>query len=295
MKTRVRFHTDVRRGGALLRLILFLVLFAAIAVSAWIYALPAILSSTLERRTGFAVKVEKLAIDPFRTRVQLNGLVITNPSSFPRPEFVEVRSFRAQAQLDTFFTDRLVIDDGEIDVARVALIRNSESTLNAALFSERLLAARKPKGKPAPVEPPAQPYRAEDGRVMYPAPPKPPPPPPDRPVPPEKSFLIKRLVVRFEKITVEDHAGKNPASREYTLNFTHTYENIINPEQFIVGPFMKGFTAVGSAITGLIPGDMTHALSAASRPGYDLYRDATRKTGDPFRAFMQTLEETYKP
>jgi hypothetical protein len=279
-----------QQGGALLKLIIFLIVFTAIVVAAWIYFLPSILTSTLEKRTGFSVKVDKLSIDPFRNRVQFSGLVISNPSSFARAEFVEVRSFRANAQLDTFFTDRLVIDDGEIDVARVALIRNSEGTLNAALFSERLLNARKPKGKPKPPADPKAPKTPGTAPAPAPQPTK-----PIDPTAPQKSFLIKRLVVRFEKMLVEDHVGQTPVSREYTLNFSHTYENVINPEQFTIGPFMKGFTAVGSAITGLIPGDMSKTLGEATRSGTELFREATKKTGDPFRAFMQTLEETNKP
>jgi hypothetical protein len=276
-----------RQGGAMMKLVVFLIVFVAIVISAWIFFLPPILTSTLEKRTGFTVKIKSLAIDPFRNRVSFSGLVITNPESFARPEFVEVRSFRARAQLDTFFTDRLVIDDGEIDVAQVALIRNSSGTINAALFSDRLLNARKPKGKPKPAEP------AKPGQPKPPV--APPPAPTVRAELPEKSFLIKRLVVRFEKMVVEDHSGTRPVSREYTLNFTHTYENIINTDQFVVGPFMKGFTAVGSAITGLIPGDMSKTLGEATRSGTELFREATKKTGDPFRAFMQTLEETNKP
>lgn len=278
------------QGGALLKLVVFLIIFVAIVVSAWIFFLPPILTSTLEKRTGFAVKVGSLAIDPFRNRVNFSGLVISNPSSFARPEFVEVRSFRASAQLDTFFTDRLVIDDGEIDVANVALIRNSEGTINAALFSERLLNARKPKGKPKPAVDPK-----DAGKPGQPKPPAPKPVPAEPSALPEKSFLIKRLVVRFERMIVEDYTGTKPVSREYILNFTHTYENIINTDQFVVGPFMKGFTAVGSAITGLIPGDMSKTLGAATRSGSELFKEATKKTGDPFRAFMQTLEETNKP
>ena len=275
----------------MLKLVVFLVIFVAIVIAAWVFFLPPLLTSTLEKRTGFTVKVKSLAIDPFRNRVQFSGLVIANPSSFARPDFVEVRSFRAQAQLDTFFTDRLVIDDGEIDVANVALIRNSEGTINAALFSERLLNARKPKGKPKP---------PEDPKATKPGQPKPPAPAP-KPVPvdpegaPEKAFLIKRLVVRFERMIVEDYTGTKPVRREYTLNFAHTYENVINTDQFIVGPFMKGFTVVGSAITGLIPGDMSQTLGEATKSGRELFREATKKTGDPFRAFMQTLEETNKP
>ncbi len=289
MKDRSCFSRP-RRGGALLKLVVFLVVFAAIVVAAWIYFLPSILTSTLEKRTGFSVKVDSLAVDPFRNRVHFTGLVIANPDSFARPEFVEIRSFRAMAQLDTFFSDRLVIDDGEIEVARVALIRNSEGTLNAALFSDRLLNVRKHKGKP---KPPADPKATAPGKPKPPAPP--PPAEPASTQEPEKTFLIKRLVVRFEKMLVEDHTGPTPISREYTLNFAHTYENVINPQQFTVGPFMKGFTAVGSAITGLIPGDMSKTLGEATRSGTDLFREATKKTGDPFRAFMQTLEETNKP
>ena len=289
MKTRPCFSRP-REGGALLKLVVFLVIFVAIVVCAWVFFLPPILTSTLEKRTGFIVKVKSLAIDPFRNRVEFSGLVITNPASFARPEFVEVRSFKAHAQLDTFFTDRLVIDDGEIDVAKVALIRNSEGTINAALFSERLLNARKPKGKP---KPPEDPKATKPGQPKPPAPK--PPAPKERTELPEKTFLIKRLVVRFEKMIVEDYTGTKPVTREYTLNFAHTYENIINPDQFVIGPFMKGFTAVGSAITGLIPGDMSQTLREATRSGTELFREATKKTGDPFRAFMQTLEETNKP
>ncbi|ATC64261.1 hypothetical protein CMV30_10005 [Nibricoccus aquaticus] len=288
MKTRPRFARS-RQGGALLKLVVFLIIFVAIVVSAWIFFLPPILTSTLEKRTGFTVKVKSLAIDPFRNRVEFSGLVISNPSSFARPEFVEVRSFRARAQLDTFFTDRLVIDDGEIDVANVALIRNSEGTINAALFSERLLNARKPKGKPKPAEDPKTAGKPGQPKPAAPADPS------VRPELPEKTFLIKRLVVRFEKMIVEDYTGTKPVAREYTLNFAHTYENVINTEQFVIGPFMKGFTAVGSAITGLIPGDMSQTLGEATRSGKELFKEATKKTGDPFRAFMQTLEETNKP
>ena len=283
-----------RRGGALMKLLIFLIIFSGIVVAAWVYFLPQILTSTLEKRSGFTVKLKRLAIDPFRNRVSFDGLVISNPPSFPRPEFVEIRSFRAWAQLDSFFTDRLVIDDGEIDVARVALIRNKDWTINAGLFSDRLLNTRKPKAKPKPPEAAPPPPKLEPGK--YPPPPKPKPPEvAAKPEAPEKAFLIKRLVVRFEKILVEDHTTQKPASREYTLNFSHTYENVINTDQFMVGPFMKGFSAVGSAITGLIPGDVSGTMGAASRSGTELFREATKKTGDPFKAFMDTLEQTTKP
>ena len=71
-------------------------------------------------------------------------------------------------------------------------------------------------------------------------------------------------------------------------------ENVIDPQQFANGP-LRGLSPVGSAITGLIPGDVAKTLDAATRSGAAIFRDASKKTGDPFRAFMQTLEETKKP
>src|ERR1035437_9886731 len=118
------------RGGAFMKLVLFLVIFGGVLTAAWVYFLPAILTSTLQKRTGFNVKVTSLHFNPFNAKVDLTGFVITNPESFPRPEFIEVTSFNANAQMKTLFSDRPEFDYAWIEIAYVAFVRNADGVLN---------------------------------------------------------------------------------------------------------------------------------------------------------------------
>src|SRR5574344_1349260 len=188
------------RGGLIGKLLVFLVLLLAVAALAWAFFLPQIVTTALHKRTQFDVTVSELTANPFTSRVVIRGLVLRNPSSFPISDFVHVREFRAELNLPSLFSDRLVIEDAAINIEKLALVKNAAGERNIQLFQERLLGGSTTEDKPATDEP-----RSEKSR----------------------EFLIRHLELRFDQLVIAD-AG-NSAPRALNLNLNHTYENVDNP------------------------------------------------------------------
>ncbi len=247
-----------QRGGVFFKLVLFLVVLIGVVVTAWILVLPNLLTSTLKKRTGFDVKINDLTLNPFTGRLHFDGFVISNPSTFARPEFLDIRTVRAEADAASLFSDKPVIHDAEIDVGHISLIRNQDGTLNAALFQERLF----------PSEPPADPKAKKDEKEKT-AP---------KPQPAKKlNFLIERLTVKFDKVILANYTAAKPQVKEYDLKFSHVYTNVTDPKQLAQPVVQKLVSVVGSAISALIPGDMGKILGNATQSGADSFRETGKK------------------
>ena len=169
------------RGGILAKLLAAFVVFLAVATLGWMLLLPAIATKVLQTRTQFGVTVQSLSVNPFTGTVHLRGLAIENPPTFPTPDFVQVREFRATAGIFTLLGDRPVIDEAVVDVAQVTLVKNQAGVRNAALFQERLA------GAPAPTRTGGQPVAG--------------------PATQTRAFLIRHLELRFDKLRLVDASG----------------------------------------------------------------------------------------
>lgn len=271
------------RGGALVKLLVFLVIFGGVLTFAWIFFMPMLLTSTLERRTGFKVTVERLALNPFSASVGVSGLLINNPSSFPRTDYVWVRSFEARAPVKTLFSERPEFDSVRIDISHIAFVRNQEGTLNATLFYDRLFPVEKPAAEP------------EDAGKKAPAHPAPkakqptPPPEPQRPRPKPMAFLIRHLELKLDRVTVDDRAARGSTPRDFTLGINQTFENVTGAKQLMTPAMLKAISPVGTVIGGLIPGDLGKVLSAAADAGDQ------KPVKDELKSITETLEESRKP
>jgi hypothetical protein len=267
------------RGGAFLKLVLFLFIFCGVITAAWIFFLPMVLSSTLTKRTGFEVKVERLALNPFAASVSIEGLSISNPHTYPRPDYVDVRTFEARAPFRTLFSDRPEFDYVKLDAPRVTFVRNTDGTLNANLFYDRLF----PSAKPAADE-------GEKGRRKSPAPARPQPDPaPQR----KMRFLIHHLELRVDKITWDDQYSRNPSTRDFDVHLYQVLEEVTDAKQLLTPAMLRAVAPVATAISGLIPGDLGNVFGAAA--GGSLMRDANKKAPESVSAIADTLEESRKP
>jgi hypothetical protein len=318
------FTMTGNRGGALMKLLLFLIIFGGVITAAWIYFLPAILTSTLQKRTGFGVKVTELRFNPFNGKVDLTGFVITNPEGFPRPDFIEVSSFNANAKMKTLFSDRPEFDYAMIDVAYVAFVRDADGVLNAKLFNDRMnpplpapadenaetvkaakanqvtLDAKvtkggpvslKPKPEAKPVEKTVKPASAnKDAAVAKDT------ATPEQPVAKPTRFLIRRLDVRLDKVIVADYTTATPKVQEFDRKVYYTFNNISDPKQLLAPFALKSLESVGAAIRGLIPGEIGKAVGAVTKADED---KSVKKSGDPvedpLKTIVEKLEETPKP
>jgi hypothetical protein len=276
-----------RRGGAFFKLLLFLVIFAGVITAAWIFFMPMLLTSTLSKRTGFDVKVQSLTFNPFAANVSVSGLVINNPHTFPRKDYLDIRSFRVKAPLKTFFEKNPELDIVELDIEQITFVRNSDGTLNTALFYDRLFPTPK---APTPEEPAAKGQKGTAGKAPAPKPETPEAPQPKRP-----DFLIRRLDLRIDKVTTEDHLGKNPNVKDFRLGIDQVYMNVTDPKQLLRPSVMKALSPVATAITGLIPGSLGAVFNSAVDASAGSAKDSKKKSADPMKTISDTLEESRKP
>jgi hypothetical protein len=248
-------------GGIWFRLLLFLAIFFAGLALAWMILLPPVLTRFVRGRTGFAMEIQTLYINPFTGRLALRGLAVTNPPAFPNPAFAEVREVRVDWRVSSLFSQRLVIDDAVIDVAGVTLVKDAHGAINAWLFQERLAgasAARTQAG--APVEAKSR----------------------------QQEFLIKRLQLRCDRLVIADYSRRPPAVRELALNFNHTYENVTSATQ-LAAPLGDLLAPVAGAVGGLVP-----EAGAALRAAGDKVKETGRKTGEAVKGFFDSLEKSRK-
>jgi uncharacterized protein involved in outer membrane biogenesis len=266
--------TGGRRGGILLKLLMLLAGLAAFVALIWMMFLPALIAQAVEERTGFGVRIERLAVNPFTARVAWTGLALDNPAAYPSRDFVQLRAFRADAQLFTLFRERPVFDDVAIDVALVAVVKQPDGVTNLDQFRSRL------------AKPGALGGGSEAGSER-----------PRTPVPPTRpakntEFLIKRLEIRFERLTYTDLTAARPATREYNLGFSHRYTDVSDPTQLLVPALFRSVGESGGLLEGLLPARVE--LPTAER-GSNAFRDAGRKASDGLKSLFRALEDSRKP
>lgn len=305
------------RGGTLIKLLVFLVVFGCVVAAAWVYFLPVVLASALQKHTGFRVKVTQLAFNPFTARVDLTGLVISNPPSFPRPHFIEVTSFNANARMSTLFSDHPVFDYARIEVAYVALVRDADGVLNSQLFNDRLNPPPRTdkdgddkkrfagKDEPVrdasatqggPVKPKAEPAKtaASDPKAKDKTP-KDAKEPAITPVEKPIRFTIHRLELSLDRVIVADYMAPTPDIREYKCKLRYTFTNFTDPKQLMAPFAFKSLQSVGAAIQGLIPGDIGKAFGAATQSADPMLKPKTEQAADPLKTVVEKLEESQKP
>lgn len=252
-------------GGIWLRLLLFLAICLAGLALAWMLLLPPALTRFVQGRTGFPMVIQALYVNPFTGRLDVRGLAITNPPTFPNPAFADVREVRVAWEVSSLFSQRLVIDEVVIDVAGITLVRDPLGAVNAWLFQQRLAgapAARPPAGSSAgaPVEAKSRP----------------------------QEFLIKRLQLRCDRLVIADYSKSQPVVRELALNFNHTYENVTSAKQ-LAAPLGDLLAPVAGAISGLSP-----EADAALRAAEDKLKESGRKAGQAVKGFFDSLEKSLK-
>lgn len=314
------------RGGTLMKLLVFLVVFGCVVAAAWVYFLPVVLTSALQKHTGFRVKVTQLAFNPFTARVDLTGLVISNPPGFPRPHFIEVTSFNANAQLKTLFSNHPVFDYARVEVAYVALVRDADGVLNSQLFNDRLNPPpRVDKDGDEKKKIPGKDEPARDASATQGGPVKPKADPARTPsadpkakakagdaaakdkkstdakeagiTPVEKPmrFTIHRLELSLDRVIVADYMAATPDVREYKCKLHYTFNNFTDPKQLMAPFAFKSLQSVGAAIQGLIPGDIGKAFGAATQPVDPMLKPKTEQATDPLKTVVEKLEESQKP
>lgn len=251
----MRSHTRLSdsRGGILFKLLLGVAVVLAAVSLAWMMLLPVVASKYISSQTGFSMRVDSLSVNPFSASVKIKGLVLDNPSDFPMPDFVHVRSFVVEAELSSLWSNRIVIDNADVDVAEVALVKDSHGQSNAALFQDRLAGPSKPS--------PSKPATTSKS----------------------KAFLVRKLHLRFDRLLMVDYSGAKPSRKEINLDFDHTYQDVTSPVQVAV-PILGRVTALGGAI-----GDFAGKLGNQARDAAANAAQQVKETGKKAEGVIKGL------
>ena len=265
---RMRRISPGTRGGALFKLLVMLAVLLAGLALAWMLFLPALLTAQLRTRTGFEATVQRLTVNPFTGKVEVHGLLINNPPTFPVHDFIEVREFRADLEVFTLFSDRLVFTTMVVDVPTVTVVMREDGDSNAIAFQHNLNAEEK-----GPSQPPA----------------------------PARKFLIRHLTLKAERLVIIEHANRLPATREFKLGLNQNYSDVSNVRQLLSPTALQSLAPVGAALTGLgvIPGELGEAigdaLKGASKSGAGFLKNLGHKAGEKVKGYFDALEESRKP
>lgn len=318
------------RGGCLVKVMIFGVVLAAVGALAWMLLLPILVTAQIRARTGFEVSVASLSCNAFTGRLIMRGLVLGNPRTFPARDFVELQEFRAEAELGSLFSERLVLDALTVDFRKVMLVRRADGRTNAEVFRENLMGL--PPQPPSQSQPqtamlvsapsvqsgeksppaitvtipnsnsaPAQ--RLEPPTVAEAAPSNGSGPSAARPTvasEPERKFLVRRLTLRFNRLVLADYSGAIPKVEDYPLGLDQSYENVTDAKQLLVPEVLRRVAAanLGPALAW-VPGDFGRTLRERARETVDgsaeLLKGAEQRGADLFRGLREKLEENKKP
>ncbi|HXQ82260.1 MAG TPA: hypothetical protein VN775_13160 [Opitutaceae bacterium] len=244
----------------------------ALVALAWMMLLPAVVEHELRAVTGFEFRVAVLTANPFSGRVVVRGLVANNPPGYPAPDFVELRELRSAVEVFSWiFSDRIVIDDLDLDVGTIVLMRRHDGRTNAGDFMAAFAAGGTGPPAAAPAPAPRKPTR----------------------------YLVKNLRLRLDRLVVADYSGAQPDEKTYQLHIDQTCSDVTDPRQLLVPGVVRslhGFL-LRHDVGRLLPGDLGSALSAAvggaEHIGSDV-KGAGKKTGEYLKGLLDKLEQSPK-
>lgn len=228
--------------------------FAAVG---WALLLPTIVASTIRSKTGFGVRIERLSVNPFTANVELHGLLLRNPDGYPMEDFVEVREFKADAELFSLLGDRFVADEVAVDMPQLTLIKNQQGQFNALVFKDGLLGKEEPPGK------------KEKSK--------------------KKEFLIRHLVLKFDKLVYADYSGRRATVKEYHLKLNRELRDVTSPLQ-IINPLAGAFALLGGSANEVARGLFGVHGDVFKSTGETL-QEAGKRTGEALKGIFETLEK----
>lgn len=251
------------RGGVLLKLLFVLAgLLAAVAL-AWMALLPHFVASQLRQRTGFDIAFSALMLNPFTGELRARGLVVNNPPTFPRPEFLQIREISASAKGWSWLGDQPVLERLELDLALLALVKRADHRTNMDVFRGYLEGGAPKSGTTVPA--PARPY------------------------------LIKEIRVRFDRLMVADYTKPEPMVQEHVIRLDRTFKNVADVRELLLPEALNELFALGGSVGSLLPDELGRLFDQVLGSGQNLLKQKSRPDTGALQGFTDALEESKKP
>ena len=181
--------------------------------------LPRVTQYYLERKTGFDVHIEALALDPLTISLKLRDASLLNPEpAFPDADFLTIRQFSMRVDPFKFMLGSTrVIDELFLDIEQLAYVKNEEARSNFHAFAAALESA-------SPQDEPTEEKAASS------------------------SWEVSRLTLRIRTLKEMDFSQEPPRIREIPVAIEHEFEGVTDL-QSILTPLYRDLAAFNAAET----------------------------------------------
>lgn len=261
-------------GGIVFKLLAFLAVMFAGAALGWMMLLPFVVKTRIQERTGFGVEIERLMANPFTGKLDVRGLVMTNSPAFPLRDFLDVETLRADLRVWSLFSERMVFDLIEVDIAKAMWVRRKDGAMNADAFREAAIKAKESRQLEA-IEGGTEVARGREGAGEGRT----------------RGLLVRTLRVRVRGVVIADHSREPTTVREVELGFDETYAEISDMRSLFARAELRPLGEVARGLAALAPA----GLGAAAESGVGAVKQGVRDTSGKVKGLFEMLEENRKP
>lgn len=192
------------------------------------------IEAVVKKMTGLELSIGSLDIGLLSTKVNIRNMKLLNTPSFPEKVMLDIGKLFVDIELSSVFQDTIHIEDSELDLRELSLIRNKEGKLNI----NTLTAISKKTGKPRH---PSKKEEATHGRQI--------------------SF--DRISLKIGRVSYKDYAlGVTPLVKTVKINIHEVYYNIHSIDNLLIIIIVRALERSG--IPQLADIDLKSLRSAAS-------------------------------
>ena len=265
-----RPHRTAEQGGFLVGAIVFVCVFVAIAVLAWMIFLPRVITGTATEITGFPTSIRSLHANPMTGAFRAEAVVMRNPETWGGESLAELKTLSGEIEVLSLRKRTLVVEALQVDLDRLVIVVDSTGRTNLEALGERFSFEETAPKSDLPTYATAGLPSAGEG---------------------PEDFVIRRLELRIGTLEIHDR-GTVPARKIIdNIDYQYTYENIRTYQQLIT-PALMGELAKSPATLNLLMS--SGLLGDAGNSGSGLKQLFNRAEG-AVNSFLQGLEQTPKP
>ena len=237
-----------------------------------------IIPYVIEKRTGYPTEIEKLDIHLRQGTIDIQELRISNPSSYPKLTFVDLKQLKTGVDLRSILSmkkDRLIIDECTLDINTLGYITNPENNNNVIEFAKALKGPASEKTGEKTETPDETPREEEVKKEPL-------------------KLLIRRLALRLDTIEVANYTKSPPKIDTYTANINLELTDVSDIQQVIDQIQAKLIAAGADFLIGTLMNSMNGLNINSGKNLLDLSDDVLKQGKDSIEENVKKTSETLK-
>jgi uncharacterized protein involved in outer membrane biogenesis len=229
------------------KLLMKLVMLVVVALVVLVFARNVVIKAAMVTGArvvaGMPLSIQKFDLDILNTSVDMEGLVIKNPSGFHDTILVDIPKILFAYARGSIFSGKIHVKKIEFDMKQFTVVKNEKGELNLDRL-RALQGTQKPSTQTTKQEPKA----------------------PAKPIP----VQIDTMRLKIGKVVYVDYSSGKPVTKEFRINLDQSYQNITDLYSVVRLIVLKAMMSSGISnlvnfdINGL-QGSVTDTLSASTK------------------------------